>query len=527
MIDKMLRVEEMTPEQKLGRVLCARRFNTQDDIDFTMELVKNEACGCLQMPFNAKTKELIDMYRAAANYPLIVVNDMEVGFPLSTLPKIPLISLAACDNSEYNRVFAAALAKEAKEMGYSGCWGPIVDILHCNAPCTVSRTSSDTPEGAYHFAKDINEVFKTYAFHGCAKHYPGSNVGPIDTHMIEGVSYETKEDLINYNLLPYKYLMNDGLLPSLMVGHQVLKNIDPDRPASLSKKVIDIIREMGFDGVVYTDSLAMMGILQKFGEENAMWMALMAGNDIILPNYRTTTREVYEMMLRAYKEGKITDERLDEAVRRIMVLEEYCARVPENPYPVPENVEEVIKNISRDCISADCEEGFTPAISTEGKKLFVVLTPMDFVEGDVGAEISLGDWYNANRVIKAIKERFPNDDIFTMHEFPRRIENENVLNTATKYEDVVMVTFCTTSAYMGSDELTKRIEKVIEALAAPGKLKALVHFGNPLAISWMKGIPRKIYGYNSPDSQVHAFDVLNGTIPARGKNPFPNVTKKM
>jgi hypothetical protein len=152
---------------------------------------------------------------------------------------------------------------------------------------------------------------------------------------------------------------------------------------------------------------------------------------------------------------------------------------------------------------------------------------MDFVEGDVGAEISLGDWYNANRVIKAIKERFPNDDIFTMHEFPKRAENENVLNTATKYEDVVMVTFCTTAAYMGSDELTKRIEKVIEALVAPGKLKALVHFGNPLAVSWMKGIPRKIYGYNSPDSQVHAFDVLNGKIPARGKNPFPNVTKKM
>ena len=521
----MLQLDQLTPEQKLGRVLCARRFNTQDDIDFTMELVKNEACGCLQMPFNDKTEALIKMYREAANYPLIVVNDMESGYPLSSLAKIPLISLAACDNSEYNRIFAAALAKEAKAAGYSGCWGPIVDILHCDAPCTVSRTSSDNPEGAYRFARDINEVFKSYAFHGCAKHYPGSNVGPIDTHMIEGVSSETKEELINYNLLPYKYLMDDGLLPSIMVGHQVLKNIDPDRPASLSKKVIDIIREMGFDGVVYTDSLAMMGILSKFGEENAMWMALMAGNDIILSNYRTTTREVYQMMLNAYKEGKITDERLDEAVRRVMALEEYCSKIPENPYPVPENVDELIKNISRDCITADCDKGTAIPINSENKKLFIVLTTMDYVEGEIGAEISLGDWYDVNGVIKAIKDRFPNSDIVTMKEFPRRADNERILNMATKYDEVVMVTFCYTSAYMGTDGLTKRIEKVIEALAVPGKLKTLVHFGNPLAVSWMDYIPRKIYGYTSTASQIHAFDVLIGKIPAKGKNPFPNITR--
>ena len=125
----MLTLEQMTPEQKLGRVLCFRNFTSEDDIEFALELVKNQACGCVQIPFNSKTKELIAKYREAADYPLLIINDMEKGLPLSKLPKIPLISLAAANNHEYNKIFAAAIAKEAKELGYSGCWSPIVDIV--------------------------------------------------------------------------------------------------------------------------------------------------------------------------------------------------------------------------------------------------------------------------------------------------------------------------------------------------------------------------------------------------------------
>ena len=112
----MLNLEQMTPEQKIGRVLCARRFAEQDDIDFTLELVKNQACGCVQLPFNERTAELARLYREAADYPLRIINDMERGLPSSSLPKISLISLAACNNSDYTKAFAAAIAKEAKEL---------------------------------------------------------------------------------------------------------------------------------------------------------------------------------------------------------------------------------------------------------------------------------------------------------------------------------------------------------------------------------------------------------------------------
>ena len=531
----MLTIEQMTPEQKIGRVMCARRFRNQEDIDFTLELVKNQACGAIMLPFNERTRELAKMYREAAEYPVIIVNDMETKFPLSETPFVPMMTLSACNNPEYIRAFAANLAKEAKECGFSGTWGPVIDILRSNGiySCSVGRSFTDNPDDTIRLAEEMYKVFDSYNFHSTGKHYPGGRNGCTrDTHMVEGFMYDTEEELLEWALKPYLHLMKKGLLPAIMSRHAVYKNIDPDYPASLSKKVIDVIRKQGYDGVIYTDSLAMMGILQKYGEKNAMALAIMAGNDIVLPNYRTSTKETYNMLIESYHEGKITDEVLNEAVRRVMTLEQYCARTPENPYPVPENINEILENIARDCITANCADGYTAAIDPEKKRLFAVIVPEEIAQGqiqkEVGGEISMKGWYSTDRICDAINERFPNAQIELIREYPQSRDNDRVLNAATKYDEVVFVTYCTSQPYLGSDCMTRRMESVITALAMPKKLCALVHFGNPLAIEnieALENIPRIIYGYKSPSSQVYAFDVLAGKIEAKGTMPYQTISK--
>lgn len=521
----MLKVEQMTPEQKLGRVMCARRFGNAEDIEFTLELIKKGACGALQIKSTVHSDELIKKFRDAADYPVLVVIDMEQGFPPSKLPKIPMETLAACNNPEYTRAFAAALAKEAKEHGYSGCWGPIVDVLLVNGPCSVHRKAGDTPEAVMSVAREIFKVFYGYNFQGTAKHYPGGQDSPLDTHMAEGTSSLTEEELLSCDLVPYLELMKEGVLPAIMSGHQVCPKID-DLPASMSKKVIDIIRSRGFDGVMYTDSFAMMGILQKYGEARAMSMAIMAGNDIVLPNYRTPTREAYNMLVESYYNGEISDERLDEAVRRVMKLEEFCAKAPENPTPVPENIVEILKNIAKDAITAELRGGVSASVNKNEKRLFVVVTPQTFDASDIGAEISDGKWYQPGRVAEAIGESFGSSDIIFIPEFPTAQDNDNVLNTATGYDRVVFVTFCETGAYVGTDCLTRRMEALIEAVDISGKLEALVHFGNPLALNTVRKPDRVILGYNAPDSQKYAIMALAGEIEAKGKNPYARLYEK-
>ncbi len=515
----MLTLEQMTPEQKLGRVLCCRRMHEQDDIEFALELVRNSALGAVQMVVDeTRRPELVKRFREAADYPLIMVEDMELGYPTSKLPKIPLSTLAAANNLEYVRMFAAALAKEAKEAGFNGVWGPIVDILFENRPCMVSRVAGDTPEAVMNVTKEIFKTFHSYRFHSTAKHYPGEKGMPYDSHMVSPHSPQTKEELLQTSLVPYIELMKEGLLPALMVGHQICDNIDPDYPASLSKKVMDIIREQGFDGVIYSDSFGMMSILQAYGEKQAYALSLMGGVDIILPNYRSSMRKVYEMMLEAYREGLITDERLDEAVRRVMALEQYCAQEPENPVPVPENVGEILNNVARDCITADCAEGVSVAIDPEKKRLFVVAVPCNYSR--INNEVKITAAYNPEGTLQAIKEYFPGSDIELIPEFPTPRDNDRVLTAASKHDEVVFVSFCETAPYMGTDCLTRRIEVLIDALSMPGKVKTLVHFGNPLATTNLKPIPRKIFGYSAAASQPYAFEVLAGKYPAKGKNPY-------
>lgn len=521
----MLRVEDMTVEQKIGHVMCACYVYRQPgDFEFIIDLLKKKACTCIRLSARKSSAEEAKAFREAAGYPLLIITDMEQGYAPAGRQSIPMLTLAACANKEYTRAFAAAVASDARAAGYSGCWSPVIDILHGNGPGSVSRTAGDTPEAVFEFAKDISEVFSSYNFASTGKHYPGGACDePLDTHLCEGVCSLTEEELLGYDLVPYLKLWKMGLLPSIMTRHCVYPKIDPVYPASLSKKVIDIIKRQGYDGLIYTDSMAMMGIMQKYGEAESMALALEAGNDLIMPNCRRTVKELYEMMLDNYRRGLISDERLDAAVRRVLESAEAFAAEPTNPYPVPENIDEILNNIARDSITALCDKGVGTSIPKDKKRLFVVMTDMNY--DGVSQEIALGKWYSPVRVINAIKERFPSSEVVTFKEYSSAQENEAVTYAASSHDEVVFVTFCTTGAYMGTDCLTRRAEAVINAIAASGKLSTIVHFGNPLALENIKHVPRRIFGYLAPEAQIYAFDVLCGNIPAKGKNPFPTLLK--
>ncbi|MBE7026578.1 MAG: hypothetical protein E7410_03310 [Ruminococcaceae bacterium] len=520
----LLNIDEMTLEQKLGMVLCARRFDIKDgDIDYIIELIKKRALGCVQLPANKP--EVMEKILAAikeADYPVLIFNDTETGFPTTKLPHIPLVSLAATGKREYYEAFAKGIVNDAKAAGFNGTWGPVIDILKGDGPCSVHRKFSDTPEKVSEAAEIIAGIYKQNHYISTGKHYPGIGIKEhlFDTHMTEGFATSTKEDLLNCDLLPYKHLLEKGLLPAIMAGHNMFVNIDPDYPASLSKPVLDIIREMGFDGIIFTDSFAMMAILQKYGEENIYGMAIAAGIDIVLPNYRTSVKDCYDMLYKNFKDGAFTEERLDESVRRILKAMEFVAQKPENPTTFTKEDAQLLNDVAKDCITAITDDGLSAKLDGENEdKLFVILKPTTFLNDD-GAEISMATWYFPDRIAKKIEKEFPGVGIEYLPEFSRNLDNERVLLAAAKRKEVIFVTFCATQPYLGTDGLTRRTESVINALANSKKVSAVVHFGNPYALKHLLPVKRRIYGYHISKSQEYAIDVLKGNIEAKGTMPY-------
>ena len=518
---KNLKLEELSVEQKIGMLFCARSFSASDpeDLEFTLDLIRNHALGCVQLPY--KNTELMKKVREAADYPIIIVMDMEMGYPGSKLPPVPLMSLSACDKPEAYRAYARAIVTDAKAAGYNSTWGPVIDVLDNDGPASVYRKFSDDPEKVARAAAEVQGVFKANHFGGCGKHYPGGSHGNVDTHMANIDSPTTKEELLNRHLVPYFRLMEKGLLPTIMTGHSVLPEVDPDRPASLSKKVNDLIRDRGFDGVCYTDSFAMMAILQKYGEENVLGMAVAAGNDIVLPNYRSSNRKNYEYLLQNYRDGAFTEERLNEAVRRVLALQEFLGAQPEQPELFTEEDREVYYNIAKDCITAVTDPGMDASLDMTNKdRLFVVLTEANSVDKELAQEAMTRNWYHPDAIIEKIHEEFPEAEVVTLSDYATARENEQVLTKSTAHKEVVFITFCTTRAYLGTDCLTRRTESMINALNYSGKLSAVVHFGNPFALKTVNHLKRKIFGYMMPQSQLHAIEVLAGKLPAKGTLPF-------
>ena len=85
---------------------------------------------------------------------------------------------------------------------------------------------------------------------------------------------------------------------------------------------------------------------------------------------------------------------------------------------------------------------------------------------------------------------------------------------------MVFVTFCTTRPYLGTDCMTRRVEAVINALILSGKVSAVLHFGNPFALKPISHVPRRLFGYMMPQSQLYAIEVLAGKLPAKGRLPY-------
>lgn len=159
------------------------------------------------------------------------------------------------------------------------------------------------------------------------KHFPGHGDTAVDSHVGLPVVDKSPEELEETELIPFRAAIQsagtDGQVPAVMVAHILLTQLDPERPASLSPAVVTgLLRdELGFAGAVLTDDLTMGAVTQSYGLGEAAVLAVEAGCDILLVCHGPdSVPAVRTALLEAVASGRITAERLDESVYRILRL---------------------------------------------------------------------------------------------------------------------------------------------------------------------------------------------------------------
>ncbi len=158
---------------------------------------------------------------------------------------------------------------------------------------------------------------------GTLKHFPGLGDVASDPHVSVPYLSRTKSDLESIDWAPYRSLIRQGNVYAAMVTHEIVRAIDSSKPSSLSKKVVTgILRdELGFQGVIMTDSLTMEGITAYYSPGQAAALAIEAGSDLLMG---ASTPAGVATMIEGIKQdinaGNISIQRIDDSVRRILLL---------------------------------------------------------------------------------------------------------------------------------------------------------------------------------------------------------------
>ena len=516
---KELRLEDLNTRQKLGMAMVASVTcnDTPEQREYMFNMIRNHSLGAVWVNINIPDlEEVMKKIKDIADYPILILTDAESGLGEYRIGRHNTLGCTGNPDLAYH--FGKITALTAKKMGYNVVCNPVLDMNKVNSVCgrTVRSFGCDKHKVA-ELAIAEAQGMKDCGILTVGKHYPSSYGDSMtDSHMAECLSYDTKEKLLDYNLYPYLQLNKLGLLDGIMTTHTRLPNIDPDYPASLSKKVISIIREQGFNGFTISDALPMMGIVAKFGDRTSKGLAIENGNDLAL--VFCDTKFSYEAICETYDNGLISDERLDEAVTHVLEAQHKTLDTPKYTEITDEDIK-LFKTISRDAIFARTDEGLDTEISREGKHYFVVLTESDLdieSRNKVAVDTLYKDWYHPQEIMDRLEKDFPNSKAVALNQFPAPNDIRHVLRESVAYDDVVCITFVQSTCYIGRECFTSRIVSLINAWQVTNRVSTIVHFGNPFVIEELDHIPRIIIGNPSNDSVNYAIDILEGKYPAKG-----------
>lgn len=514
-----LKAEELSVSQKLGMLMTANCREINGNFEFALELIRKHALGSIWIrPEDTDFEKKMWAVHEAADYPLLIVTDAESGLGEYVIGHNGALGFTGSEEMAY--AFGKCTAVTARKLGYNWVCNPIVDMTNVNVPCSGTiRCMGGKPELVSALACSMARGMHDGGVLCMAKHYP-SVKSHLDSHLCEGIGDQDERDLLEYNLKPYLAMMREGLLDSTMTAHARLPKIDEEYPASLSEKVLGILRRRGFDGVMMTDALVMFGVVGKFGMYASKGLAIRAGNECVL-GWETPNEKDYEALRAAYEEGVITPERLDEAVRRVLALQHKAALLPKDA-EITDMEKENLLRVSKDGVAAVTDAGLEASVSRDGKHFFVLMEENTGASGGDRPTVDTftSPWYQSDRIEEKLKTLFPNSAVFRWNEYPNQSQNWHLMYNQPEYEDVIFITFCNGGAYMGAEHFSARVLSIIEALRTMGRVSAILHFGNPFLLEETVHIPRRLFAAASEQSTMDALDVLAGLYPAKGVVPY-------
>ncbi len=531
-------IKEMSPAEKVGQLLCIGVYGDEHGWASKDEetLIKKYHVGAVRIYGSRHNSVFCRQYinelqnwalSTKLGIPLIVSVDAEYGlyhevnegvsvFPTSS-------GIGACDSLAITRKVSEVIARESLAIGINMNQRPVADVnVNPLNPVIGVRAYGDDVDRVCDQVEASIIGAKSKGLITCAKHFPGHGDTQFDSHKELPIIDCGIEDLKRVHLPPFVRAIKVGV-DSIMTAHIITPCIDPDFPGTLSYNVLQkLLRdEMGFDGVVITDGMTMSAIKDNYTIEYAAVKAINSGVDLILSSYRDMDDHIlmYEAVLKAYRDGVISEERLNESVRRVLKLKASRNWFQSSRIGDIRGVLEVCQSNEHSKINREALERSMTLIKNEDAiplrpQERVLITGVNDVHGVSKALMDRGHMVMGYQLRARKKGASLQDE-----------DLKNVLSLSENADVVVVLTY----THHGS--LSSEQQRLLEALKEKKAKIIVIALGLPYDAANAEGISAylltylqaytKAYPNPLPDIFTNALaDALTGVYKPTGKCPF-------
>jgi beta-N-acetylhexosaminidase len=403
---------------------------------------------------------------------------------------------------------------ELGAVGIGQAWAPVADVNvnPANPVIGVRSFGSDPALAAALTAGQVLGLQHGANTSAAAKHFPGHGDTSTDSHTGLPVITHTRQEWARVDAPPFRAAIAAGV-DAIMTAHIVVPALDPSGdPATLSRPIItDLLRgELGYRGVVVTDSLEMAGVRQKYGDDRVPVLALKAGADMLLmpPDLPLAIRAV----LAAVASGELTEARIDESVRRILTLKHKRGQLAWKPLD-PAAAERTVGSPDHQRVAREVTDRTVTAIRNDAG-----LLPYR----GAGRSVLVTGWnsgavQNVPALAAALTARGASATPLATN-LPTDAQIEDAVAAAGRHDLTVVLTsraWDTAVADRGA-----RQQALVRALVAAGRPVVVVAVRDPYDIAHLPGVTTYLATYSFAAVAMESLArVLVGEIPPRGKLP--------
>ncbi len=328
-------ISEMTLEEKVyqlfivtGEDITGGKTMTEVDDAARENLKKYPVGGIIFFASNLKdpqqTKQMLSDLQSTSQLPLFLCVDEEGGRVARIanndafgVPEFGNMCTVKTEEDAYN--VGTTIGTYLKELGFNFNFAPVADPTTDGIKSHVQeRSFGNDPEQVALLAAAVSRGLTEQGILSSFKHFPGNGATATDPHKSFAYTDKTWEELLAHDLIPFMKAQECGV-PAIMVAHISVPAVTGDyTPSSLSYRMVtEILREeLSYEGLVLTDALNMGAIVNEYGPDEAAVLALKAGNDLLL--MPDDFESAVAAILAAVERGEITQERIDDSLRRIL-----------------------------------------------------------------------------------------------------------------------------------------------------------------------------------------------------------------